>query len=195
MTSPAPSIACVRIDWDRTAIPMPQRTFYTLRIDPEPGFPFGRKGYSLAGAWAQLSAEVPGMIGMCVLDGDVAIDPEDIEAMLRAAANSPHSVWTAPVRLWPVSTKREKVAGQRPGSMAWHWGHWRAEPSQVDEDDPVWFSLCLTYLPRPLLEQCVRAGMRNWTYPGVDKRIAAQAQKLRIPVKIVRAARPVHLNY
>jgi len=185
MTSPAPSIACVRIDWDRTAIPMPQRTFYTLRIDPEPGYPFGRKGYSLAGAWAQLSAEVPGMLGMCVLDGDVALDPADMEAMFRAAANDQKSVHTAPVRLWPVSTKRPD----------WHWGHWTGEPSQEDKDNPVWFSLCFTYLPRALIDQCIRAGMKRWTYPGVDKRIAAQAQRLGIPVKVVRAARPVHLNY
>jgi hypothetical protein len=183
MTSAA--VVCVRVDWDRTAVRIPQRTFYTLRVDPEPGHPFGRKGLQLAGAWAQLTAELPEASGMVVLDGDVALDPADMTAMFEAAAGEPEAVHTALARLWPVSTKRAD----------WVWGHWADVPSQADQDNPQWFSLCLTYLPRALIEQCMRAGMKRWAYPGVDHRIAQQAQRMGLTVRVVRDARPCHLNY
>ncbi len=170
----------VRLDWDRTAIPLRLRGFYPLHIAPEPGWPFGRKGLALAGAWRQLGT--PAAAGMLILDGDVAADPLDLAAMLAAIHADPAVIHTAPVRLWPVSTKLD----------GWVWSHGRGQFTQQDVDDPDLFGFSFTYLPRRLIEG---AGLDRLTYPGVDRQVMSVAQKMRIPVRLVRGARPVHLNY
>lgn len=174
----------VRLDWDHTAAPvkLPAR-FHHLHIDPAPGAPFGRKGAVMLDAWAQLAG--PGFAGMLVLDGDVVIDPADHLAMLRAIERDPAAVWTAPVRIWPVSTQRR----------GWTWAHWDQQASQAIDLAPNWFSFCYTYLPRALLGACRRAGMARWAYPHVDTQVSATAQRARIPAKVVPECWPKHLHY
>lgn len=184
----AGSILCLRLDWAGTATPFapPRGLFNHVRMEPSSEFPFGRKGLCLAGAWAQITKHLPNVLGMLLLDGDVALDPYDAQAMMVAAMVEPTAVHTAPVKLWPASTKRDD----------WTWGHWSLKPSQRLEVDGVrWFSTCLTFLPRQLVAGCLKAGLRSWTYPGVDARIAEQAQRMEIPVRVVLDVRPVHLNY
>lgn len=170
----------VRLDWDRTAIPLRLRGFYTLHIAPEPGHPFGRKGLALAGAWRQLST--PAAAGMLILDGDVAADPVDLAAMLAAIHREPESVCTAPARLWPVSTK----------ASGWTWSHGRHRFTQEDVDDPDLFGFCFTYLPRPL---CELPALARLAYPNVDRTVMLAARRMKIPVRVVRGAHVTHLNY
>src|SRR5690242_10659791 len=113
-------IVCVRMNWDRTALPQPiARHYYDMHVSPEPGYPFGRKGLVISAAWRQLASR--NASGLLILDGDVAIDPEDHAAMLRAVDERPQLVHVAPVKIWPKSTKRS----------AWTWSHWRDEPGQA----------------------------------------------------------------
>jgi hypothetical protein len=175
----------VRLDWDRTALPgICPPGFYTLHIDPEPGHPFGRKGLALDAAWRRLSTR--GCCGLVILDGDVAIDPADRQAMLQAVDRDPHSVHVAPVKLWPASTKQK----------SWVHGHGAGgQFSQKDTDTPDTFGFSFTYLPRKLITACQRAGLAKWAYPDVDRNTRLQAAKLPVPVSVVRAATPKHLNY
>jgi hypothetical protein len=173
----------IRLDWDHTAIPLKIRGFYTCRVDPEPGHPFGRKGLQIASAWATLAT--PGCAGLVILDGDVAIDPRDQAAMLAAVELEPAAVHVAPVRLWPASTKKD----------AWVWGHGRGAFTRDDPDDPDVFGLSFTYLPQQLVEASVRAGLAGWAYPDVDRKIRQASKRLGMTVRVVRAASPTHLNY
>lgn len=177
-------VVCVRVNWDRTATETPiTRRFYTLHVSPEPGYPFGRKGLALASAWRQLSHQ--GQDGMLVLDGDVIIDPEDFSRMLSAIDGNATIVHIAPVRIWPVSTHRED----------WVWAHWAKEPSQDIDLSPQWFSSCFTYLPQLLIDQALHDGLREWTYPTVDKQVSQSAQRLGLRVRVVRDCWPTHINY
>ena len=178
-----PDIVCVRLDWDRTAIPLRLGRFHDLHVAPEPGWPFGRKGLALAGAWRQLAT--PAAAGMLLLDGDVAADPADRDAMLAAIDAEPEAVHAAPVRLWPVSTHLPR----------WVWGHGRGGYGTEDTDDPDTFTFCFTFLPRALISGCLRAGLAEWAYPHVDRNTCEQARALGIPVRVVRDAYPVHLNF
>jgi hypothetical protein len=179
-----PEILCVRVNWDRTARPFPYlRHFYDCHIGPEPGAPFGRKGFVLSNAWRQLASRQAA--GMLILDGDVMVDPGDYSAMLRSVHEAPHIVHVAPVKIWPVSTKRE----------SWIWAHWRTEPGMALELAPRWFSFGFTYLPRMLLVQADRAGFRRWAYPGVDMRMSETAQRCGIHARVVTGCWPKHMNY
>jgi hypothetical protein len=178
-------LLCVRVDWDRTALPLPASLrYHRLRVDPEPGYPFGRKGLQLAAAWRHLAE--PHFDGMLVIDGDVMIDPADHAAMMAAIDARPALVHTAPVRIWPASTKR-------PG---WVWSHWAEAASQdIDRRGVRWFSFCYTYLPRALLEACQAAGLEQWQYPGVDMKVSRQAAAAGIPVNVVPGCWPKHLHW
>jgi hypothetical protein len=177
-------VVMVRLDWDRTAPPrICPRGFYACHVDPEPGHPFGRKGLQLAAAWDTLAG--PAVAGMVILDGDVAIDPQDLAAMLAAIELEPGAVHVAPVRLWPASTKQAR----------WVWGHGRGGFSRDDPDDPDTYGFSFTYLPRRLVEACIRAGLHEWAYPHVDARARQVSQRMGLAVRVVRAASPKHLNY
>ena len=178
------SVILVRLDWDRTAIPLREaKRYFTLRIAPEPEWPFGRKGLAIASAWRQLGN--PAAAGMVILDGDVAIDPCDTAAMLAAVEGEPRCVHVAPVKLWPASTKR----------AGWGWGDGEGDFSRADPDDPDVWGLSLTFLPRKLIEACVKAGLETWAYPNVDRFIHREARRMRIKAWVVRDASPLHMNY
>jgi hypothetical protein len=180
-----PQVVLVRADWDRTAIPLRIASrFYTLHLSPEPGHPFGRRGLGMAAAWRQLAG--PQAAGMVFLDGDVAIDPLDLAAMLTAIDGEPGRVHTAPVRLWPSSTKQSH----------WVWGHGQdGFFRDRDPDECNYFGLSFTYLPRVLIADCMRRNMDSWHYPNVDTQIRRRAAALGITARVVRAASPKHLNY
>jgi hypothetical protein len=181
-----PQILLVRVVWNHEAIPLRiSRRFFTLDFGPEPEFPFGRKGLAIARAWQQLAA--PDVTGMLILDGDVAIDPVDLAVMMAAIHAEPDAIHTAPVRLWPVSTRLER----------WVWGHGRGgRHSQEDPDEDLdAFTFCFTYLPRELIEHCTGHGMESWMFPHVDKQVCLAAAELDLPVRLVRGAQPKHTNY
>jgi hypothetical protein len=176
-------LVSVRVDWDRTALPFTIASFYVIHIGPEPAYPFGRKGLALAGAWRQLSGRKTD--GMLILDGDVAVDLLDLARMRSAIHMEPGAVHTAPVRLWPAST----------GQRSWVWGHWDKEMSQDECAAPRRFSFGLTYLPQRLIGSCIRAGLEEWSFPHVDRLVAAQAVKDHVPVRVVNGCSPKHCHF
>jgi hypothetical protein len=183
---PLVEVILVRVDWDRTAIPLgrlPGR-WHTLHLAPEPDYPFGRKGLALLRTWQQIQLSKQ-EAGLVILDGDVAIDPVDYHAMMRAIPKEPGAVHVAPVRLWPKSTQRSD----------WYWAHHRGEASQEPCDDPTVFSFNFTYLPRALLDACRQAGMAKWTFPTCDSHVTEVAAKMHLPVRVVHDATPKHLHY
>jgi hypothetical protein len=176
-------ILCVRINWNHTALDQrAARYFYTAHIEPSARYPVGQKGLVLDSMWRQLTQ--PAATGMLLLDGDVAIDDTDYRAMLAAIDVEPDIVHTAPVKLWPVSTKRED----------WIWAHWRDEPGQYMQHDPLWFSFCFTYLPRALIEKAHAEGFTTWCYPYVDAQMSRVCQESGIRASVVSGCWPKHLN-
>src|SRR5277367_2072602 len=152
-----------RLIWDGHHVQFPLRlhgvNMKDLHVAPETAAPFGRKGLALAAAWTQLEeAETTGML---ILDGDVVIDPYDYHMMYRAIEAEPDAVHIAPVRLWPVS--KGDISG-------WAWGHCKDNNFTAEMTlDPDFFSFNFTYVPRRVVELAIRAGLKNWQYPVVDK--------------------------
>lgn len=181
-----PDVICVRMIWDRRAIELgslPGR-WHSLHYGPEAEHPFGRRGLAMAEAWSalQMSKQEAGMV---LLDGDVAVDPHDVQAMLTAIHFEPAAVHVAPVKIWPKSTTWD----------AWAWGHYRDRPSQERCVDPRRFGFSFTYLPRCLLAACVRAGLRRWAFPTCDTRVSATAARIGVAVRVVESATPTHMHY
>ncbi|MFZ0665042.1 MAG: hypothetical protein WAM97_04755 [Acidimicrobiales bacterium] len=188
-------IACVRVVWDREQfwpLPIIRHTdghmnhaikFSPVHFGPETGYPAGRKGAAIAGAWKQLGTTAAGML---ILDADVAIDPMMVITMMRAIGDDPESVWTAPVRIWPVSTMKD----------SWVWAHWETEPSQRIDDVANWFSFNFTYVPRALVEHCLKGNqLQSWTYPRVDASMARAARQMGIKGRVVQDCFPIHLHW
>lgn len=167
--------------WDRKALPLCPREFRDVHVQPEPDFPFGRKGRALAGAWKQLGKDAAGML---ILDGDVAVDPRDFAGMMQSVGCDLGVVHTAPARLWPATRGED-----------WRWAHWTDEPSQVLEEEASSFSFCFTYLPKRLLDACVHRGLAGWQFPHVDVNVSAVARDLGIPVRVATGCRVVHMHY
>lgn len=181
----AETVILIRLNWDRTALPgLCPPGFYTTHVTPTSEYPRGRKGLVLVNSWRALSDK--DMAGMVILDGDVAIDPVDVGAMLAAIEREPGAVHVAPVRLWPVSTK----------AAGWVWGHGRDNTfTQRDVEHPDSFGFGFTYLPRDLICAAIKAGLPKWCYPGVDGKVGGIARENGIPVRVVRGASPKHLNF
>jgi hypothetical protein len=188
-------VTCIRLHWSPPGAAAPwvlpfvryrdqNLRFFDIHIQPEPGYPAGRKGLMLSGAWQQMGREADGML---ILDGDVAIDPQICQAMMSAISTDDEAVWTAPVKIWPAGTMRED----------WVWAHWEKAPSQVIDQAANWFSFNFTYLPRRLLDSCDKSltGLKSWTYPVVDASVSKHARKLGIPGRVVPDCFPVHMHW
>jgi hypothetical protein len=178
-----------RLLWDGHHIKFPLHlagvNMKDLHVAPETSAPFGRKGLALASAWAQLVD--PDMGGMLILDGDVVIDPYDYVQMYAAIQKDPAAVHIAPVRLWPVS--KNDLDG-------WAWGHCRdGQFTQEMTLDPDFFSFNFTYVPRRVIELAVKAGLKNWQYPQVDRFMSRTARQAGVTMSVVTACRPKHLHY
>ena len=161
MTAVLPEFVFCRVLWDAHHVQVPLRIvgakMHDLHVQPEPAYPFGRKGAALNGMWDHFGTN-PAVLGVLLLDGDVMIDPQDFAAMRDAIYADPAVIWAAPVRLWPVAT----------GRVFWHWGHWRDKPSQENTGDPDCVSFSFTYLPRRAWDAAAKRGLRSWRYPLVD---------------------------
>lgn len=181
-----PDIVMVRVIWDRQEIQQPvSRRYFRLHVAPSAEHPFGQKGLAIASAWKQLgTGKDPA--GLLIMDGDVAVDGCDHDAMIKAIDGEPDAIWIAPAKLWPVST--------RWGS--WAWAHGCEQPSQVMISEGIrWFSFNFTYLPKALMAACLRDGLRSWGYPTVDVKVSATARKLGLAIKVVPGCWPKHMNY
>ena len=185
-------VVCVRVTWNGSAPPLPplwwrdgdyiyRAKFFPIDVHPTIDDPVGRKGYALARAWQTLRGDTDGML---ILDGDVIIDPTHLAAMMGCIDSDPGCVWTAPVKIWPVSTHRRD----------WVWAHWETKASQEIDEHPRWFSFCFTYLPRPLIDAAIRSGLRSWVYPKVDSNVARAAQRMGITARTVPCF-PIHTHW
>jgi len=199
MTAPLPAplqdILQMRVAWKGNFQGKTFPTFTEYSIDPEPGWPVGRKGLMLACAWEQLSK--PTSDGIIISDGDVILDPHDVGAMNWAAAHERDAVHTAPVKLWPRATSLPD----------WIWGHRKELPEgtsgqdamaawQKDIDDPVTFTFNYTFLPRRLILAAIKSGLKEWIYPNVDMHMYETARDCGIPVRVVRnGCHPRHIHY
>jgi hypothetical protein len=160
--------------------------FMTVHVDPEPGFPAGRKGLQLAGAWSQYTKGDAKPTGMVTLDGDVAVDPGHVMQMAHAIEAEPEAVHVAPVKIWPAGTVRK----------SWIWAHYdETGPSQNWDVTPRIFGFNFTYLPRKLIERCLKDGMKNWTYPNCDSCFSQRAREMGLAMKVVPYCFPVHLHW
>jgi hypothetical protein len=191
------SIISVRVCWNGEAVPLRlANRFYTVNIVPTADWPFGQRGKYMARAWEQLNAgpetyghEPVSADGMLLLDGDVAIDPWDLQCMGEAISEEPKAVHVAPMKLWPISTR----------ASDWVWGHGldRFKQNEPDDDrDCNLFTFGFTYLPKALIKQCISRGMENWVYPDVDTEVCITAMLMKnLKVNIVYACTPKHLNF
>ena len=177
----------VRFNWDHTAtMPLPDligRTFKDLHIGPSESYPTGRRGLAMAHYWENMRNHIPDCIGMLTIDGDVAIDPVDMDAMLGAISHHRYEVVTAPIRLWYEKT--------------WYWAHRDAsnELSKVPGEPIVYFSFGFTFIPRELMEGAILQGLRLWCYPYVDESMSMVANDLSIKVYVTQQAQPKHMHY
>ena len=178
MTRTLNHVLIIRVCWRGQLEGRTHPSFAVHSVEPEPGWPVGRKGLMLASLWRQV---VPaGSDGMLICDGDVVIDPADMIAMTDAACGAPDAVHAAPVRLWPRATGfPEPVWAHRPDL----------------HDPPVMFSFGFTFLPARLIEGAIKAGLEKWHYPNVDRGMWETARDMGVPVRVVRDCHPRHLNY
>jgi len=186
-----PGFLFLRMIWDRRETPMPPvriARMMSLHYGPEPDHPFGRRGRAMEAAWKQLSG--PATAGMLLLDGDVVIDPWDYTVMAAHIQAEPAAVHVAPVKLWQVSKTDME--------LAWAWGHCRNGVFTQDDygpEDPDFFCFNFTYLPRALVEACIKAGLRSWMFPTVDKEVSRVFRRSGIPVRVVKDCTPKHMHY
>jgi hypothetical protein len=174
----------VQVIWNNRTPATPFLGFRDLHVNPEPDFPFGRKGLVFASAWDQLG--LPGeAIGMLILDGDVAIDPHDNRMMHECIYLEPECVWVAPCKLWPVSHLGPN----------WVWGHGKERFTQEDVDDPDMFSFSFTYLPAALMNGMMENDLVDLCYPVVDMSTWELARKMGLTVKVARECAPKHLHW
>lgn len=189
------NLICVKLSWMGHTVGSMTTPFHHIRVDPEPAHPKGRKGLVLASAWRQMHG--PNDAGMLILDGDVAIEPTDLNTMVYHIAQDRDAVWVAPVKIWPKSTHLP----------SWAWGHRKPAPEgtsqadvmklwQTDVDDPTWFTFGFTYLPRRLVEAANKMGLKTWHYPNVDKNMHELASAQGFRVLVVRGdCHPKHVNF
>lgn len=160
--------------------------FRRVNIETSTEYPIGRRGLLLANCWKSLA--VKNTSGMLMMDGDIVIDPCDLDGMFQVMKRWSDDVITAPVRIWPVST-------QRP---TWSWGHRHSYDNykhwQENVSDPDMFSLSFTYIPRRLIEASM-PDLKDWVYPHVDVGFGEVAKKEGIPVHVADNCWPKHCNY
>ena len=161
------------------------RHFYQVDVFPEDGFPFGRKGKVFTDTWNQARNSAVKYQGMLVIEGDVLIDPHDYNQMLKAISTNVDAIWTAPVKVWPVTTKGKD----------WFWCHWSTDTSQTLDKYPLHFGYNFTYLPKQLIELAIEAGWDKWDYWTDDSEMPKIAMRNKIPVKVPEDCWPKHLHY
>lgn len=181
------SIVFAQLCWRGECIrEIPQ--FRRIDILPTNEYPLGRKGHTLVSVWNTCAEEHT--VGMCILDGDVAIDPLDAALMHQAITQYKDDIHLAHVKIWPKST----------GLSDWTWAERKWGTNTVEEwqklrADVDTMSFGFTYIPRRLIEQCIREGMHTWVYPNVDFNVGRVAREMKIKFRIVEGAYPKHVNF
>src|SRR5580704_19270705 len=96
---PGAVVVPVRMIWNHNpVIPLPGLNIRETYVDPEPEYPYGRKGLVLTRVWEMFNEDAHGML---IVDGDVAIDPADMNAMSNSISKDTSAVHVAPAKLWP----------------------------------------------------------------------------------------------
>lgn len=174
------NIASVRFSWQKPSVlPDPGR-FFEVVMTGSPEYPHGRRGMWMSRCWEY--AREHGADGMLCLDGDTAVDPVDVAVMGSAIDEDDKAVHTTPVRLYPPYGD-------------WFWAHGHDEYTQECVTEGInLFGFAFTYLPGGLLDACTEAGLEEWIFPLVNKRVSSVARKLRLRVNLVPMS-PTHLNW
>jgi hypothetical protein len=174
----------LRVIWNNQPPVTPFMGFRDLFINPEPEYPFGRKGLAFMRAWEEIG--IPNeCVGILLLDGDVAVDPYDVEQMHVHLYSDVNSVWVAPIRIWPVSHL----------GANWVWGHGEDEFSQENVTNPNCFSFSFTYLPADLVNAMIVNRLEDWCYPMVDYQTHQLACELDCKVQVAHNCSPKHLHF
>jgi hypothetical protein len=96
-------------------------------------------------------------------------------------------VHIAPAKLWPVS--KGDVSG-------WAWAHCKdGNFTHMPTPDPDFFSFNFTYIPRRVIDLSVKAGLKNWRFPQVDRMVSRTARLAGVKMNVVDACQPKHLHY
>lgn len=163
------------------------RVDHVLDVRPEPGYPHGRKARAMSDLWTgQLAGRAGGVLW---LDPDIAADLDDLGAMQQAVDQSPGSMLTGLVKLWPASTSRD----------AWIWSHRGGTlglPAATQDDTvPVaYVSTGFLWTPAQLLDLAFPAG-RAWQWAEVDVALSELALTHGVPIATVPGCRPKHLHF
>jgi hypothetical protein len=192
---PLADVLFVRLAWKGELDGKTHPSFHVHSVEPEPGWPSGRKGLMLASLWKQQAKDTSQ--GMMICDGDVVIDSADMEAMVWAVAGERDAVHVAPVKLWPCAT----------GLPGWVWGHRKILPEgltlqeamdawRTDIDDPDMFPFGFIWLPARLMDAAIKTGLAKKIYPHVDQHFWQTARDIGVPARVVRGdCHPRHTNY
>lgn len=177
----------VRFNWDHSALPydisIAGVTFKDLHIQPSARYPVGQKGMALAHYWNTMQLHRT-YHGILILDGDVAIDPGDLSAMLTAIEEAPLSVLTTPMRVWYDGRE--------------YWSH-RGRDGELHNgpiQGPIhYFSFGFTYIPRELMTKAVNEGLALQVYPYVDEWLSKYAVKWNFAIELITGCYPKHMHF
>lgn len=154
---------------------------------PSAEHPHGLKGAILADLWRDLADS--GINGMATKDGDVAADPSDLALLQAAAARQPEAVHTGQLKLWPRSS----------GHPDWIYGHQVRSGTEISwtRDRVTSAEQCGTgfaWWPAAVLDKCAEE-LAGTAYPGVDQLLSRTARDLGLPIRVISACQPRHLNF
>lgn len=176
--------------WKRPVVRLPDH-IHPLMIRPETGYPHGNKGRVLRQAWRHYRQVSPGIV---FVDGDVGIDPWDIQAMNQAVRSNPNAVWTGMAWLWPMNPIQEPPHASHRTWVNNHaqWGATHANGRQID-----YFTFNTTYIPNELFQRVeTQKKWRDLVFPWADTRLSEIAtESPRIPAYLVPKCQPKHLNW
>lgn len=130
-----------------------------------------------------------GQPGVLWLDPDVALDPDDQQAMHQAVTARPEAMHTAMVKLWPEST-------QLPDWIWSHRGGTLGQPAATQETAPQvsYVALGCLWTPARLLDLTMPQ-VEGGQWADVDVALSETALQHGIPAYTVDGCRPKHLHF
>lgn len=160
---------------------------YVMHVESPPEYPDNHRAILMHEAWKY--AQRNNRNGVWWLTCDIALDPDDRQAMYDAVHEYPGLVHTGLVKLWPASTGRD----------SWMWSHRGgtigAPVATQDETAPVtYFSIDCVWTPRALLDLAFPV-IEGAQWNHIDLRLSEIAAENGIGARVVLGCRPKHLHY
>lgn len=124
--------------------------------------------------------------GVCLLDWDIAMSPEDMMAFEYRASTDPSLVRVAPYQLWHMP--------RRYGEWAVYGENWKPL-GQGEWWSCIYFGFGVTYLPPGIVSECL-ATRENKGEALTDCEFSTWYKQWRnVPVPVEWDLRPIHLHY